>query len=370
MKKTGLTICFLLLYFSMPASPSPAAEQATLQQIRHFAHPDHTRVVLDLDRPTSYKVVRNDGAIKISLPDALPSDVLSESRSILSDTVIETLEISVKEKGKVRLEIVITPRHHNRYKTFTLDQPDRIVIDIFASPKAVPTPSPPPKPPLTIVIDPGHGGKDPGAIGVTGMTEKEVVMDVGLRLKSLLRKRLKSRVILTRDTDRFLTLGERARLANRRGADLFVSIHANASPDPDLRGVEIFLFGKTTNPEALVLAARENAGDDKTARDFQEMILSDMKRDFLMNASLTLAHSTYDAFSKGPVLQYKTVALGVKRAPFYVLAKTEMPAILAEISFLSHAEEEGLLKKKSYRSEIAEALFAGISAYIASSGAP
>ncbi len=369
MHRIHLAIYALLLFFAPAVClAAPAAERATLQQIRHFAHPDHTRVVLDLDRPTSYKVARNGDAIEISLPDALPSDVLSESLPIVSDTVIEKLGISAKGNG--RLEVVITPRARNRYKTFTLDNPDRIVIDVFASPKATPTPTPPPKPPFTIVIDPGHGGKDPGAIGVTGMTEKEVVLDVALRLRSLLKKRLKSRVILTRDTDAFLTLGERARLANRRGADLFVSIHANASPDPDLRGVEVYLFGKTTDREALVLAARENAEDDKTARDFQEMILSDMKRDFLMNASLTLAHSTHDAFSKGPVLQHKTVALGVKRAPFYVLAKTEMPAILAEISFLSHAEEEGLLKKKAYRGEIAEALFTGVSAYIASSGAP
>jgi N-acetylmuramoyl-L-alanine amidase len=366
-----LAIYALLLLFSpMVCFAAPAAERVTLQQIRHFAHADHTRVVLDLDRPTSYQAARNNDAIVISLPDAGPSAALSERLPVISDTVIEKLGMSVKGKGETTLDVVITLRAHNRYKTFTLDQPDRIVIDVFASSKATPTPTPVPTPTFTIVIDPGHGGKDPGAIGVTGVTEKEVVLDVALRLKTLLKKRLKSRVVMTRDTDAFLTLGERARLANRRGANLFVSIHANASPNPDLRGVEVYLFGKTTNPEALGLAARENSEDDKTARDFQEMILSDMKRDFLMNGSLTLAHAMYDAFSNGPVLRHKTVALGVKRAPFYVLAKTEMPAILAEISFLSHAEEEGLLKKKAYRGELAEALFVGISAYIASSGAP
>ena len=368
-----------------------ATPPATLEKIRSWPHDGYTRVVLDLDRPAPYDVTLLDTDISITLTNSRPSARLLRTPPTVSHGVVE--KVVLYQRPNHRLEVIITPQRHNPYKVFTLENPDRVVIDILTVPEtAAPAsgknakkkgeqkkkikttkkkePEPAPVAPAsavrTIVIDPGHGGHDPGAIGVSGLTEKEVVLDVSRRLKALIRQRLKKRVILTRETDVFIPLGQRAALGNRRGADLFISVHVNAADDRDLRGVEIYLFGRPTDAAAGALAARENAEDNKAMRDFEKVILDDMKRDFTRNASLTLAHLTQEAFAGGIVPKYNTASLGVKHAPFYVLAKTEMPAILAEIAFVSHPEEEARLARPSYRQEMAEALFAGVAAYIKS----
>jgi len=377
-----------LMAWSRPASAAPPA---TLEKIRSWSHDGYTRVVLDLDRPAAYDVSLRETDISVSLTNTAPSARLLKTPPTVSDGVIEKVELY--QRPNHRLAVVITPRHHNPYKVFTLEDPDRVVIDILTvsettapetakkvekkdhpkkekEPEKKKKPEPPPVESAsvirTIVIDPGHGGHDPGAIGASGLTEKEVVLDVSRRLQTLIRQRLKKKVILTRDTDVFISLGQRARLANRRGADLFISVHVNAADDTDLRGVETYLFGRPTDAAAGALAARENAEDDKAMRDFDQIILDDMQRDFRLNAALALAHLTQAAFTERIVPKYHTTSLGVKHAPFYVLAKTEMPAILAEIAFVSHKAEEARLARPSYRQEIAEALFAGVADYVAS----
>jgi N-acetylmuramoyl-L-alanine amidase len=153
-------------------------------------------------------------------------------------------------------------------------------------------------------------------------------------------------------------------MANDQKADLFISIHANASPKRAVQGVETYLFGRATNEAALATAARENATNVQTTQDFQDVILSDLLRDFTLNESLELAHYTQESFAKTLIPQYNTKSLGVKKAPFYVLAHTNMPAILAEISFISNRIEEERLRQSSYREEIAESIFQGIRAYL------
>jgi N-acetylmuramoyl-L-alanine amidase len=216
----------------------------------------------------------------------------------------------------------------------------------------------------TIVIDPGHGGDAPGAIGPTGLTEAEVVLDVSFMVKRRIEERLNKKVLLTRDRDTSVALHDRTKMANDQKADLFVSIHANASPKRSVRGVETYLFGRATNTAALATAARENATNVETTKNFQDVILSDLLRDFTLNESLELAHYTQESFVKTLFPLYDTKSLGVKKAPFYVLAHTNMPAILAEISFISNRVEEGRLRQNSYREKIAESIFQGIKAYI------
>jgi len=385
-----LLLCIGLL-IGLTTWPLPifAAPPATLEKVRTWSHDGYTRVVLDLDRPAPHDVYRNGPEISISLTYTRSSAQLSKTPPAVSDGVVEKVELY--QHPNHRLVVVITPRHRNPYKVFTLSDPDRVVIDIrTVSETAAPErakkvekkgdqkreikkkkePDPAPVEPVsairTIVIDPGHGGHDPGAIGASGLTEKEVALDVSRRLRTLIRQRLKKRVILTRETDVFVPLGQRAALANRRGADLFISVHVNAAADTDLRGVETYLFGRPTDVAAGALAARENAEDDEAMRDFEKVILDDMQRDFTLNAALTLAHLTQAAFAERIVPKHHTTSLGVKHAPFYVLAKTKMPAILAEIAFVSHKAEETRLARPSYRQEIAEALFAGVAAYVAS----
>jgi len=235
---------------------------------------------------------------------------------------------------------------------------------------ALPVISSPPVTPLPlsgihlIVIDPGHGGDAPGAIGPTGLTESEVVLDVSLMVKKRIEERLNKKVLLTRDRDTSVALHDRTKMANDQKADLFVSIHANASPKRNVQGIETYLFGRATSESALATAARENATNLQTTQTFQDVILSDLLRDFTLNESLELAHYTQESFVKTILPQYDTKSLGVKKAPFYVLAHTKMPAILAEISFISNRIEEDRLRQNSYREKIAESIFQGIAAYI------
>lgn len=214
-----------------------------------------------------------------------------------------------------------------------------------------------------ILIDPGHGGHDTGTIGPTGYTEKKLVLDVAQRLGKLIEERLGSEVIYTRDDDSFISLEDRAKMANQQQADLFISIHANSSRSKSVMGIETYYLSLTADPEALEVAARENAVSQETISDLQGLVKKialnekvDESREFadMVQASLrkSLASGKAHKFDRG-----------VKKAPFVVLIGANMPAILAEISFLSNPEEEKRLKTAKYREQIAEALYEGVADY-------
>jgi N-acetylmuramoyl-L-alanine amidase len=213
-----------------------------------------------------------------------------------------------------------------------------------------------------IVIDPGHGGHDPGAKG-EGVTEAELVLDVAVRLEKLLGKLRGVEVVLTRRDDDFITLQERTAIANREGADLFLSIHANASSVPAARGVETYFLNFASNQSAAAVAARENATSGQTMGALQDVVKAialnsklDESRDFATYVQREMLDSLRPA--------NKTVKdLGVKQAPFAVLIGASMPSILAEISFVTNPQEAKLLKSGSYRQRIAQALFEGIRKY-------
>ena len=213
-----------------------------------------------------------------------------------------------------------------------------------------------------IVIDPGHGGHDPGA-KARGLTEADLTLDVALRLEKLLAKESGVEVVLTRRTDAYVPLEERTAMANRSGADLFLSIHANASKVAAARGIETYFLNFAPNPEAEAIAARENASSAKTMRNLPDIVKAiamnnkiDESRDF---ASIVQA-SLYDALRAS---NRQVRNLGVKQAPFMVLIGATMPSILAEISFITNRQEAALLKTQSYRQQIAEALLGGVMKY-------
>jgi len=366
-------LLFALFFFllSVPVGGQSQIEVSTVTQLRLGSYPDHTRIVLDLTHPVSYRVIRSAASDRLSLylsPAVFSAQFVQPGP--FSDPLLEKIEI--KESAPTEISLVLTHKPRDRYRIMSLDHPDRLVIDIYKATlphpsKRDPTDTAPTSGKLniqTIVIDPGHGGKDPGAIGTGGLMEKDVVLDVAFRLKTLLRKRLKKEVLLTRAKDQFIPLNERARLANLKKADLFVSIHVNASPSPQARGIEVYLFGRATDKIALATAARENAASHQTALDFEKMILHDMARDFTLNASLEFAHYTQEAFRSRITPTYQAPSLGVKHAPFYVLAYTQMPAILAEVSFISNPREERLLRSDPYLQALAEALYEGVSGYL------
>ncbi len=215
-----------------------------------------------------------------------------------------------------------------------------------------------------IVIDPGHGGHDTGTIGPNGLLEKDLVLDVSRRLGKLLEARLGAEVVFTRRDDTFIPLETRTSIANQEQADLFVSVHANSSHDPDARGVETYYLNFTSSPEALEVAARENAASDKDIHELQDLVKKialkekiEESREFASDVQQSL-HSGLSAKSAG------IRDRGVKKAPFVVLIGANMPSILAEISFISNPGDEKKLKGPEYRQRIAESLYRGISRYV------
>jgi N-acetylmuramoyl-L-alanine amidase len=213
-----------------------------------------------------------------------------------------------------------------------------------------------------IVLDPGHGGHDPGVHG-NGVNESELVLDVSLRLKKLLASQPGMEVVMTRDTDVFIPLEQRTAIANREGADLFLSIHANASRNLKARGVETYFLNFAANPEAEAVAARENSASGQTMHR-----LPDIVRAITLNNKIDESRDFADAVQKSMVrtLSPKNRELqdrGVKQAPFVVLIGAGMPSVLAEISFVSNRQEGQMLKTSAYRQQIAEALFDAIVKY-------
>jgi N-acetylmuramoyl-L-alanine amidase len=214
-----------------------------------------------------------------------------------------------------------------------------------------------------IVIDPGHGGHDPGATGKGSATEADLVLDVALRLQKLLEKVRGVEVILTRRTDEFVPLQERTAIANREGADLFLSIHANASANDQARGIETYFLNFANNLSAGAVAARENAASGQSMGalpDFVKAIALNNKLD----ESRELATLVQQAMVERLRASDEGVKdLGVKQAPFLVLIGASMPSVLAEISFLTNADDAKLLKSGAYRQGVAEALFTAIRTY-------
>ncbi len=251
-----------------------------------------------------------------------------------------------------------------------------------ARPSASPSPTAPPQPPqmnrtgsyslarqlgLTarrIVIDAGHGGHDPGTIGRNGLQEKDLVLDIALRLARLVKSELGAEVIMTRDRDVFIRLDERTAIANSKDADLFLSVHANSSRSPKARGIETYFLNFAADPHAEEVAARENSISAATMKDLQGLVKAialnskiDESRDFASSVHESLVGQLRPGY---PEVQDR----GVRTAPFYVLIGANMPSILAEIAFISNPEEEKLLKSPARREQIAKSLLEGVGRYL------
>jgi N-acetylmuramoyl-L-alanine amidase len=215
-----------------------------------------------------------------------------------------------------------------------------------------------------IVIDPGHGGHDTGTIGPRGLYEKDLVLDVSKRLGKLLEARLGAQVVFTRRDDTFIPLETRTAIANQEQADLFVSVHANSSHDPDARGVETYYLNFTSSPEALEVAARENAASDKSIHELQDLVKKIALKEKI-EESREFASDVQRSLHNGLALKNPGIRdRGVKKAPFVVLIGANMPSILAEISFISNPGDEKHLRSPEYRQRIAESLYRGISRYV------
>ncbi|MBI5663994.1 MAG: N-acetylmuramoyl-L-alanine amidase [Nitrospirae bacterium] len=323
---------------------------------------------------------------RISGPDRLFFDIenCSLSREIktsipIMDGLLKKVRMSQYKKNMVR--VVLDIDKMGKYSVFMLEDPDRLVIDVYPyiadesgkqakeGPKLLPGKNM--NRIETIVIDAGHGGKDPGAIGPGGLQEKDITLYVGKKLGEILEKRHGVKIVYTRDKDIFVPLNDRTETANSLKADLFVSIHVNASEQRKARGIETYFLNWTNDKEALKVAARENKisiNKMEKIQDGLQTILQDLARNNKREESMRLAHNVQSAMVNTLRNDYSKIEdLGVKYALFYVLVGAEMPSILAEISFISNHEEEKRLAADSYRNKVAEAIAKGIDAYISQS---
>jgi N-acetylmuramoyl-L-alanine amidase len=368
--------------------PAPAAPRlALVQDIRSWSNPTYTRVVIDIDGEMQYRVGRlyNPDRLYLDLLGTQLSPQLQGRALANADLILNGLRAAQNQPDVVR--VVLHLKTLDDYHVFTMNAPFRLVIDI----KGTNAPSWPPPPPAArdstpkkasrspaepkrissaqehrwqVTLDPGHGGKDPGAIGPTGVMEKDIVLDIAQRLRALMQREPHWRVTMTRDTDVFIPLEERTALANAKGADLFVSIHANAAERVDLYGTETYFLDLATDEGEMRTAARENATSLKQVSDLQ-LILRDLLLTSKRNESSLLAGSVQRALVQAPGGGKNGRDLGVKHAPFLVLMGAEMPAILVEVAFLSNPAEERRLSDPKYREQAAQAILAGLKEYIA-----
>jgi N-acetylmuramoyl-L-alanine amidase len=257
------------------------------------------------------------------------------------------------QRGLASLAVLVPPRPAVQHDSLSPDAlPAPSAVDWRVFPLGV----------RRIVLDPGHGGEDAGAVAPLGIVEKDVTLDIGQRLRRLL-EQASFEVVMTREVDETVPLAQRAVLANTRGADVFVSIHANWFPMSVARGAETYYLGPTDNPQALQLAALENRHSGYSLGDYRRLLESvylEVRRAESYQLASAIQHELARSLHKfNPTLRNR----GVKMAPFLVLVATSMPAVLAEVAYLSNHKEARLLATPEYRQRIAQALFQGIRAY-------
>ncbi len=377
-----------------PVSIAPTAMlPAMIENLRSSVSPDSTRLVLDLDRKV--RIRKPTGSSGDEIVIEIPNATLSQKaqRKIAAGSLPQPFIIVQPSEHSV--SVSLPSGSYETYRMLTLANPPRLVIDVVPSntrstpqesslsaeqtaPSDTPAPAstpPQPVPPptksfKTIVIDPGHGGKDPGAHGKRGTQEKDITLKVALKLRHLLSKQPGVRVLMTRDRDVFVELEDRAKFANGNGADLFVSIHVNSHPQRSVRGIEIYHFGEAKDQRALEVAARENGTPLNNTGVGWEYLVADLLAAKKIEESLDLAWNTKEAMITHLNGHYALVDHGVKTAPFYVLRFTSMPSILAEIAYISNSTEENLLRSNTFLTRVAESVLEGVLSYLNSANPP
>jgi len=368
-------------------STQAEAGNAEIVGLRYWSNPHYTRVVIDADNEVSYahRLLKKDTST--NKPQRLYVD-LNNSRLgkdikkhiLIDDNLLIDTRAGQFSSNKVR--VVVDIKSFKTYKIFSLKNPFRIVIDVWGkaakpTPSVVKTDKKGDKIPVgalakqlslgvrRIVIDPGHGGRDYGAPGyLKGVYEKNISLKVARRLANKIRKKLNCEVIMTRSSDRNLTLEERTAIANTKNADLFISIHTNASRDRRAFGIETFFLNLATDNDAILVAARENATSTKNISDLQS-ILSDLMQNAKINESSRLAVHIQGSLKNYLKKYYSRIkSKGVKQAPFYVLLGAQMPAILIETAFISNSRECKRLVNEKYQGRMCDAIVKGIQAYV------
>ncbi|MDT8424085.1 MAG: N-acetylmuramoyl-L-alanine amidase [Desulfuromonadales bacterium] len=389
--------------------------KATLEAIRFWSNPGYTRVVLDLSTTVKYRTNFLKGNLTQGAPPRLYIDFEDSTlgaeivdATTVDDGLLRRIRTGKPKDGCVR--VVIDLDSFQDYKVFALEEPYRIVVDVQGndtvrttikepskedpeqagktSPddsiavllnehgrSAVPRTEITKKPPALagaepvlkrVVIDAGHGGKDPGAVGPNRVFEKNVVLDFAKKLGKRLEDEIGCEVILTRDRDVYLRLEERTAIANQVNADLFISIHANANQNRKVHGVETYYLNFSKNDKAAAVAARENGTSLKQVGDL-ELILFDLMANAKLNESSRLANDIQSSLVSKLTRHYSPLRdLGVRQGPFYVLLGATMPSVLVEVAFISNHRGEKRLTDQVYQNHAISGIVSGIRKYAGS----
>ena len=390
---------FLALTASLPALARGAQpdKRVEIANLRYFTHPAFTRIVLDIGTLREYTAgeSRNPGLIYADILQARLNPVLEGQSYPVKTPYLSQIQIFQKTPSTVRVSAEVDFAKIKTYRVYHLFDPFRIVLDIYPvqAPEAEPSGEPPagaaakpaakPAEPLasgysmarqlglgirTVVLDPGHGGSDPGCIGLSGLEEKTITLDVALMLKKLLVEKAGLKVIMARESDILVPLEARTVIANQKRADLFVSIHVNAHRDRRREGIETFYLNFSPDPGVIETAAAENSASTKNMGHMKDIIQKIVQNSKIYE-SRDLAERIQKELLKSLSLVNPDVKnLGVKGGPFYVLIGSEMPSVLVEISHLSNPSEEARLKTERYRELAARGIYGGIMDYIHSLG--
>ena len=341
-----------------------AVSTARLTGVRFLSSANYTRVILDLSGRVKFTIRTLAASRQKNLPPRIYMDLVGarlatrRHRVDVKDRLIRRIRLGQRKADVVR--VVLDLKHPGNHDAVLMTNPHRLMVDVERRGRS------PTRRQLAvrkIVLDPGHGGKDPGAIGAGGLREKDVVLRVAKKLAPMLRRRMGMDVVLTRNTDVFIPLKGRTAVANAERADLFLSIHANASHNRRAGGLETYYLDKTTDEATMKLAARENGTARRNLTDLQIM-LSDLKLNVYLPDSISLASHLQSSLVKKTRPHYSRAKnLGVKKGLFYVLVGARMPAALTELFFVSNRREARALRRPEFQDAIVGGLFLGIKNY-------
>jgi N-acetylmuramoyl-L-alanine amidase len=361
-------------------------DKSLVSSVRFISTSRYTRVLLDLSKEAKYEIHRLDGDKSKGLAPRTYIDIsgarlLTNSKEpvAVGDRLLRQIRVGQYSDDVVRVVLDLTDdtaAHDislmpDLYRLVIHVQPQRTGETVKDASKpvirATAKTRQPAKPTVSgirkIVLDPGHGGKDPGAIGVGGITEKDLVLSIAKKLAVKLTRELGIEVILTRKDDRYVPLEDRTATANAEDADLFVSLHMNASPNLEARGLETYYLDNTSDEASIRLAARENSTSRKNISDLQ-FILSDMMQNVKLEDSISLAHHLQAAAVSGMSRKMTDVKdLGVKKALFYVLVGARMPSVLVEMFFITNRVEGRAMNDEGHQDAMVDALLEGIRKY-------
>jgi N-acetylmuramoyl-L-alanine amidase len=370
-----------------PQNSPGAGDKSVVSSVRFISTARYTRVLLDLSKEAKYEIRQLEGDPSKGLAPRAYVDILgarlvtnSKEPVAVHDRFLRQVRVGQYSDDVVR--VVLDLNNITRSHAISL-LPDlfRLVIHIQDQQAGEAVNSVASNKPAVaavknktaarssvsgirkIVLDPGHGGKDPGAIGAGGIAEKDLVLAIAKKVALKLKKEMGIEVVLTRKDDRYIPLEDRTAVANAQDADLFISLHMNASPNLEARGIETYYLDNTNDEASIRLAARENSTSRKNVSDLQ-FILSDMMQNMKQEDSVSLAHRLQSALVNGMSRKLSDVRdLGVKKALFYVLVGARMPSVLVEMFFITNKIEGQAMSQESYQDAMVDALVEGVAKY-------